>query len=196
MTRPDEIRPQGVGVVVDRSGRHAPLWERLRHTDARLTGQPALAQSVGVLGNARYLLLESERADGTQVATPVCFAVLEGAIVLRTGAESAKVRRIRARPVVRAGACTLRGKPLDSYIECIARFVAPEKQPQAEAALRHRHGLRRRLITWLVHPEWVYLELTPITTADRSPRDGEVIAAGIRAGTHPTKATPGRTARP
>ena len=175
------------------SKRRVSLSERLRHPKARFTGEPAAVRSVGLLGTARYLLLESERRDGTQVATPMFFAILDEAIVVRTEAKSAKVRRIRDRPIVRVGPCSIRGKPLAGYFECMARFLALEEQLLAEAALRRKHRLCRR--EWYLHKKYVYLELTPLTGAGLEVPEDEMIAASVRA-VHETRRTrPGQGSR-
>jgi PPOX class probable F420-dependent enzyme len=166
--------------MINRAGRgRVSLAERLRHPKARFNGEPAAVRSIGLLGNARYLLLESERRDGTQVGTPMFFAILDEAIVVRTEAESAKVTRIRDRPIVRVGPCSVRGKPLAGYFECMARFLPLEKQALAEAALRRKHLLCRQ--EWFLHQRYVYLELTPLAGAGREAPEDEAIAAGVRA---------------
>src|ERR1700677_203596 len=87
--------------------RLVPVYERLRKSEATLDGVPAAVVNSGrYLAGAKYLLLESERANGTRVATPMWFAVVDDSVFLRTDAGSAKVRRITRRPVVRVAACT------------------------------------------------------------------------------------------
>jgi PPOX class probable F420-dependent enzyme len=108
-----------------------PAYERLRKTEATLDGVPAaVSNSVGYLGRAKYLLLESERANGKCVATPIWFVVVDDSVFVRTEVGSAKVRRISRQPVVRVAACNVRGVPYRDryYIVCLARVVAPDRE--------------------------------------------------------------------
>jgi len=58
----------------------------------------------------KYLSLESFRADGSAVATPVWFVLDEDRLFCRSDAESFKVKRIRRNPPVTVAPCGLRGK--------------------------------------------------------------------------------------
>jgi hypothetical protein len=164
-----------------RGKRLLPLCAWWRHPQATLAGQPAApSNTVMYLGKSKYLLLESERANGTQAATPMWFAAIDERVVLRTEAGSPKVRRISKRPVVKVAACTMRGKPVGDYLECIARIVPPEREGETEAALRRGYGLLRRLFNLVVHNDHTYLELTPLTADEPVPED-EAQAAAVRA---------------
>ena len=118
---------------------------------------------------------ESTRKDGTPVGTPMWFAVVEHIIILRTEADSPKVKRIRRQSIVKVASCTIRGIPIGGYIECVAGIVPQERELQAEAALRRKYGLRRRLFNVLVSNDYVYLELTPLET-----RTGSLQAGSFR----------------
>jgi PPOX class probable F420-dependent enzyme len=150
--------------------RLVPVYERLRKREATLDGVPAaVVNSVRYLAGAKYLLLESERANGMRVATPMWFAAVDDTVFLRTEAGSAKVRRISRRRVVRVAACTFRGIPVRDYIVCVAWVVPPEREAQAEAALRRGYGLGRRLFSWFIHSERTYLELMPLVEQEPVP---------------------------
>jgi PPOX class probable F420-dependent enzyme len=157
--------------------RLAPLYKRLPNSQATLAGVPhAPSNSVLYLSGAKCLLLD----NGESVPTPVCFAAINEKIFIRTEAGSAKVRRIERCPIVKVAACTLRGTPINDYIECMARIVAPEREPEAEAALLRQYGLARRLFNALSHNDHTYLELTPLTAEKPVPED-EARGAAIRA---------------
>lgn len=161
--------------------RMVPSYEWLRHPDAHLAGRCAApSNSVMYLAHAKYLLLESERVDGTSVGTPMWFAVVDDTIFLRTEAESPKVRRIRRRPIVKVASCTMRGRPVDDYIECIVRIVPQEHKAKAESALRCSYGVPRRLFNAFVRNDYVYLELAPLSQQKPVPED-EALALGVRA---------------
>lgn len=160
--------------------RLAPLYERLRSSQATLAGVPhAPSNSVLYLSGAKCLLLESERTNGESVLTPAWFAAINEKVFIRTEAGSAKLRRIERRPIVKVAACTFRGTPIHDYIECMARIVPPEGEPEAESALRREYGLVRRLFNALVRNEHTYLELTPLTP-DKPGPEAEAQAAAIR----------------
>jgi PPOX class probable F420-dependent enzyme len=175
--------------------RPVPLYNRFRYPRAHLYGGCAAASnSVLALCDAKYLLLESERADGTWVGTPMWCAVVDDTVFLRTAAQAAKVRRISRRPIVKVATCTVFGTPRYDYIECTARIVPREGEAQAEDALRRRYGLPRRLINAFTPNRHVYLELTPLDRkrlpipVDRAPQlQLRVIRGG---GVEPSKAPP------
>lgn len=157
------------------------LVEWLRHPQATLADQPAAHNNSAMhLRASKYLLLESERSDGTLVATPMWFAIVDEKVFLRTEAGSPKLRRISRRPTVRVAACTMRGKPINGYIECTARIVAPEREAEAEAALRRGYGLLRRLFNRVVRNDRTYLELAALTDGKPAPEE-EGLAATVRA---------------
>lgn len=178
-----------------RRSRWKLLVERLRHPEAHLSDRrQASLNSVLQLYDAKYLLLESGRADGTWAGTPMWFAGIDNTIFLRTDAQAAKVRRISRRPIVKVAPCTMRGKPLDDYIECTARIVPQEREAQAEAALRRKYGPLRRLFRTFARNAHVYLELTPIAVKERSLPEHEALprdeSAAKRAGTQPNNTSP------
>jgi|HubBroStandDraft_6_1064221.scaffolds.fasta_scaffold1829632_1 PPOX class probable F420-dependent enzyme len=122
----------------------------------------AVFNSVSVLRDARYLLLESQRSDGSWVGAPMWFAAVNDTILLRAEADSPQLRRMSRRPIVKVTPCTRRGKPLDDYIKCMARIAPGEREAQAESALRRGYGPLHRALNWLTHNDHVYLELTPV----------------------------------
>ncbi len=161
--------------------RLARLCKRLPDIQATLAGVPhAPSNSVLYLCGARCLLLESERINGEPVPTRVWFAAIDETVFIRTEAASGTVRRIERRPIVKVAACDFRGIPINDYIECMARIVAPEREPEAEDALRRQYGPARRLFNALARNEHTYLELTPLTATNPAPED-EAQGAAIRA---------------
>jgi PPOX class probable F420-dependent enzyme len=161
--------------------RLAPLCKRPPDIRATLAGVPrASPNSVLYLYGARWLLLESEGISGERVPTREWFAAVNETVFIRTEGGSGKSRRIERRPIIKVAACDFRGIPINDYIECMARIVAPEREPEAETALRRQYGIFRRLFDALVHSEHTYLELTPLTAANPVPED-EAQRAAIRA---------------
>ena len=161
--------------------RLARLCKRPPVIRATLAGVPrSSTNSVLYLYGARWLLLESEGMSGERVPTREWFAAINETVFVRTEAGSGKLRRIERRPIVKVAACDFRGIPINDYIECMARIVAPEREPEAETALRRQYGLARRLFNALARTEHIYLELTPLTAASPVPED-EAQGAAIRA---------------
>jgi PPOX class probable F420-dependent enzyme len=151
--------------------RLGPLYERLAGGRATLAGVPhAPSNSVLYLSGAKCLLLESERCGGVPVPTRVWFAAVNETVFILAEVASGTVRRIERHPIVKVAACTFRGTPFSDYIECTARIVAPEREPEAEAALRRQYGPARRLFNALARNEHTYLELTPLA-ANPVPED-------------------------
>jgi PPOX class probable F420-dependent enzyme len=116
------------------------------------------------------------------------FAVIDDKVFLRTQATSPKVKRIRHQPIVKVAVCTIRGKPLDGYIECIARIIPREGEAEAEAALDRGYGLARREFTWGFRSEYTYLQLTPVS-ASRPTSGDETPPMGANA-IHPARREP------
>jgi PPOX class probable F420-dependent enzyme len=112
----------------------------------RAAKEPPLTGGFDSLRGHKYCLIVSFKRDGSAVPTPVWFGLDEdGRLFFRTGANVAKVRRMRREPRVLVAPCTLRGKPLGPPIEGNAQIVAPEREQHAEAAIRSNYGLGRRL---------------------------------------------------
>jgi hypothetical protein len=104
------------------------------------------------LAATRYCLLTSYRASGAAVQTPLWFALDGGAVYVKTGVESGKVKRIRRRPRVELAPCTLRGRPLGPAFAATARIVVDEaEEARAERALGSRYGFYRPLLLGLMH---------------------------------------------
>jgi len=144
-----------------------------------LRGQhPAPVSTLGVLGNARHLLLETEATDGARHRSALRFAIDGDAALMRVPTGVAVLEAIRRQPIVKVGACTRRGKPLDGYIECMAQIVPPEEEAHADAALRRSYRPLPRLFDSFVRDQQAYLELTPIDLMRAAaqgggrPRDG------------------------
>jgi PPOX class probable F420-dependent enzyme len=93
------------------------------------------------LDQERYISLETFRANGTGVATPVWAAVLDGKLVIVTDGTSHKVKRLRANPKIRAAACDVRGKVRGPWYDGECRIVADGAQVErAHRALRDKYG--------------------------------------------------------
>jgi PPOX class probable F420-dependent enzyme len=128
-------------------------------------------QAAGSTGNFeslrehKYGLVVTFRHDGTGVPTPVWFGLDDdGRLYFRTGADVAKVRRLRSNPRVLVAPCNVRGKPLGPSIEGTARVVPAGETEHAEAAIQSNYGLGRRLYERMgdaVGAAEAYVEIVP-----------------------------------
>jgi uncharacterized protein len=163
------------------SGRRLALQNRfydsIRSRAARRAADgPAVGGGFEALRGHKYCLIVSFKRDGTGVPTPVWFGLDDdGRLFFRTGANVAKVRRIRNEPRVLVAPCNVRGKPLGPSIEATASVAAPERKEHAEAAIQSNYGLGRRIYEGAadaVGGDEAYVEVVPgEETGDRRERE-------------------------
>jgi PPOX class probable F420-dependent enzyme len=142
------------------------MYDRMRHRDAfAAANSPPTAQGFDTLRGRKYCLLVSYRRSGEPVPTPVWFGLDgEGRLYVRTGADAAKVRRIRANARVLVAPANARGRPTGPLAEGTARILPAEEWERAERALRASYGLGRRLYVSTFgrsDEELSYLEISP-----------------------------------
>jgi uncharacterized protein len=143
------------------------LYDRMRHPDAFTVARAEpTAHGFDALRGSKYCLLVSFRRSGEPVPTPVWFGLgADGRLYVRTEADAAKVKRIRADARVRIAPSNARGKPRGPLAEGEARVLAaPEEEERAENALKANYGLGRRIYEGASGPlgvRTVYLEVTP-----------------------------------
>jgi PPOX class probable F420-dependent enzyme len=142
------------------------FYDRMRHRDAftAARAEPTM-DGFDALRGQKYCLLISFRRSGEPVPTPVWFGLDEaGRLFVRTEADAAKVKRIRADARVRIAPATSRGKPTGPLAGGLARVVTGDEEAHAESALQANYGLGRRLYEGMSQPlgvHTVYLEVTP-----------------------------------
>jgi uncharacterized protein len=143
------------------------VYHRMRHPEALSVARGGTAGAEGFDGlrGHKYCLLVSYKRSGDPVPTPVWFALDDsGRVVIRTEADCAKVRRIRADAHVRLAPASARGKPLGALAEGTARELDASDHARAEATLQANYGLGRRLYEGMSGPLGVkttYLEVAP-----------------------------------
>ena len=91
----------------------------------------------------KYLSLTTVKRDGTGVATPVWFVAEAGTILVVTGAESHKVRRIHHNPAVTVAECTASGRlrssrypPARTYSPATKRHAPGSSWPASTGSTR------------------------------------------------------------
>ena len=103
------------------------------------------------LADEQYVSLVTFRKNGVAVATPMWFAEEQGVIYITTGANLAKVRRIRHTPRVLLAPCDARGKIKGATIEGKEHIVNDEGELEiAEGALALKYGVKRELFYWFM----------------------------------------------
>ena len=144
------------------------FYDRIRSPAAQraATAAPSTDTTFDSLRGHKYALVVTFKRDGNAVPTPVWFGLDgEGRMYFRTGANVAKVKRIRNNPRVLVAPCTLRGKPRGASIEGTARVVPAAEKEHAEAAIQSNYGLGRRLYENAgdaVGGDEAYVEITPV----------------------------------
>lgn len=91
------------------------------------------------LAHAKYVRLTTFRRDGTPVATPVWFALGDGALYAWTDERTGKVKRVRNEPRVTVGPCNGRGTPTGPAYAARARVLAADDGRRAYALLKARY---------------------------------------------------------
>lgn len=95
------------------------------------------------LGGARYVSITTYRKDGTGAATPVWAAVEGGELLIWTGRDTWKVRRLRRDDRVLLAPCDMRGR----VAEDAPRAAGTARILDGEALVRVRKALARKY-TW------------------------------------------------
>jgi len=94
----------------------------------------------------KYLSLTTVKRDGTGVATPVWFVAEAGKILVITGADSHKVRRIRQNPAVTVAQCTASGRLRSSPVPARAQILPCHQAPRARQLMARKYWLDRIVI--------------------------------------------------
>lgn len=97
------------------------------------------------LAEEQYVLLTTTRRTGDRVPTPVWVARHDGALLVTTGSESGKVKRIRHTPRVTLQACDRTGRPSDGapVVEALASVHEDEASRAAlDGALHAKYGVQ------------------------------------------------------
>jgi PPOX class probable F420-dependent enzyme len=97
------------------------------------------------LADARYISLTTFRRDGSTASTPVWVVSDDGRrLLVWTGRETWKAKRIRRDPRVRVARCTASGKLLGHAADGTARFV--DEAALVRRLLREKYGLQKRAL--------------------------------------------------
>ena len=101
----------------------------------------------GGLGQERYVSLATFRRDGTQVKTPVWFAVIDGRLYVVSAGDAGKVKRLRHSSRALVAPSDARGGVRGAWRDAAARIVSdPVVIERARAALLAKYGWQARLL--------------------------------------------------
>jgi hypothetical protein len=99
------------------------------------------------LTRERYLSLATFRRDGTQVKTPVWFAVMDGKLYIVTAGAAGKVKRLRHSPRALVAPSDARGGVRGAWRDVTARIVTDRVViERAHKALVAKYGWQARLL--------------------------------------------------
>jgi uncharacterized protein len=104
-------------------------------------------RDAAALDRRRYLCLATFRRDGTEVATPVWAAAVDGLLYVVAGGDSGKVKRLRNSPRARLAPCDARGRIEGAWQDATARLVGDGPTiARARAALKAKYGWQFTLL--------------------------------------------------
>lgn len=99
---------------------------------------------IGDLARERYISLTTFRRDGSAVSTPVWVVSDDGRrLLVWSGSQTWKVKRIRREPRVLVAPSTFRGRERGPRIEGTARVL---EDFDVKALIRKKYGLQMRLL--------------------------------------------------
>jgi PPOX class probable F420-dependent enzyme len=102
---------------------------------------------VGALAGEKYISLTTFRQDGTPVATPVWVVSDDGRrLLVWTGPQTWKVKRLRRNPHVVVSASDFRGRTRGEAYEGVGRLLDIPQGRLVEPLLNRKYGLTRRLL--------------------------------------------------
>lgn len=102
------------------------------------TTSPALSQFDG----ENVVSVETYRRSGKPVRTPVWFLKEDDKLVVHTGGNSGKVKRIRGNSKVRVAPSKFRGEPKADYIDARAELVTdPDTVKKYYSLIYQKYGL-------------------------------------------------------
>lgn len=117
-------------------------------------------RALDTLGPARYISLITYKRSGDPVRTPVWCARRGDRLVVFTGKNSYKMKRLRRNPAVRVAVCNASGKKIRSewFDGTGAQIEDPAVVREVEAQMRDKYGWQFRLIRRYLRWKGVYDE--------------------------------------
>ena len=107
-----------------------------------------MSTTLDLLAVGTYLSLTTFRSDGTPVATPVWLVRVGETLLVITGTESGKAKRLRADSHALVAPCDMRGNLTGEAMPATAELLGPEETAHAASEITRRYGLLGRLFVW------------------------------------------------
>jgi PPOX class probable F420-dependent enzyme len=107
--------------------------------DRREKAMSNTESAIEAIARAKCISLTTFKRDGTPVATPIWFNIIDGKVLLATPASSWKVKRIRHNPRVEFAACTQRGRVTGPVFTGVARIISADELAPVLKAKRRRY---------------------------------------------------------
>jgi PPOX class probable F420-dependent enzyme len=99
------------------------------------------------LDRHRYVSLATFRRNGTEVATPVWFAAVDGKLYVVSAGDAGKVKRLRHSSRARVAPCDARGGVHGEWRDATAQLISdPGLIERSRAALRAKYGWQIRVL--------------------------------------------------
>ena len=114
------------------------------------------------LGETKYIALETFRANGDGVITPVWVVGGNGMLFIWTEANSWKIKRIRNNKRVRLCKCDSRGNPQSDWVEAQATILDhPDDEESLHQLMASKYGLQFRMFSSMRKKETrVFVEIS------------------------------------
>lgn len=110
-------------------------------------GEPGLAEpGLGARFAGKYLSVTSFKRDGTPVATPVWFVIDNGRVLIYTGPDSFKAKRIRRNPSVTIAPCTANGRLRGDPVPATAEFLPEDESDRVMRLIARKYRFDRILL--------------------------------------------------
>jgi PPOX class probable F420-dependent enzyme len=107
-------------------------------------------QSKKQFENQNFVNIETFRRNGQGVRTPVWFVDGDGAIFIRTGANSGKVKRIRNNPEVHLAPCRADGTVIGQWIPANGiEITDSESYELVDRLLGEKYGIQKTFFAWM-----------------------------------------------
>jgi len=118
-----------------------------------------IERAIREISASKCISLATFKRDGSRIATPIWFNVIDGKILVTTETGAWKVKRIANNPNVEFAVCTQRGKVTGETFGGTARILAPVELAAVIAAKKRRYVTFR--LIHLFKKDQVGIEITP-----------------------------------
>lgn len=141
----------------------------MSHTDGASSSDSLGTETFDTLAAEQYVSLTTYRRDGTAVPTPVWAAPSGGRLLVWTGAESGKVKRLRHTPAMTVAPCDRGGSLLGEPVSARARVMRRDETLTVNTAMKAKYGWQFRIaalgagigrLIGLARPGQIGLEIT------------------------------------